>query len=398
MYFVRFISEEKESFQISMGMAGDAIVGCCKQNDPITTGNTYLITEYDKINLIQNMLSKSDTIKVEVLDTKKLRDSIEGFPQFRNDLLPLTKEDIKPTDEKSSFNILLMEGLGINSTDMTMRASAWRSLYRNIMTDDVSVRFSVSSSITFSGNAPILLSCGFSENILFGPIVLHRLMEFDFIINSPKLGSLDFSRKNSYEEQVSAFVDASWSVSKLDNVRFGADMDNEDLYIDSIVNMGVDAKKDTILINAISDTFMSMPAPESIIKLAQSVKSSYNANILVCGIKEDCGEGIININGRVKSLQMLNAIIKRADLVISCDGPAISMAAGGETPSVFLCSGTNASFISGVSEKTAALQVFEPENIQNLNKPTEEEMAKITSGWRELDIDLVQPLIKKVYK
>ena len=201
MYFVRFISEEKESFQISMGMAGDAIVGCCKENDPITTGNTYLITEYDKINLIQNMLSKSDLIKVEVLDTKRLRDSIEGFPQFRNDLLPLTKDDIKPSDEKSSFNILLMEGLGINATDMTMRASAWRSMYRNIMADDVSVRFSVSSSISFSGNAPILLGCGFSENVLFGPIVLHRLMEFDFIVNSPKLGSLDFSRKNSYEEQ-----------------------------------------------------------------------------------------------------------------------------------------------------------------------------------------------------
>lgn len=389
LFFIRFTSTESQVVSLNLGKDIDAEILVVKADDPITTGNVYAITAYD--NFAIRKFAEQHALGVQAIDMQSLL-SVDGFPQFRTQDMPLSADDLKPTEEKSFYQVLVVNGLGICINDILYRGAAWRTLRGKMNEDEIAFNMDFSASMPFVSLSKLLLENGASEKVLFGPILLDTILRYDFVINESALASLKYSHDKPFSEQVSSVVDSKWSIDHISEIRLPELIEDPELLserIDDIFGEG-----GFVLVNGAGDfPFNHIPMDPQIKIVKALLEKGYKVATMGSIIEHD---SVINVNDMATSLGVLDIITKKARAVITSNSPSTALAAKNSTPLVCLTVAAAEGIYLTDSSKQRFITVADTTFFKNINQVEQDDLRLMSEKWETFDESSVMAALLEV--
>lgn len=394
MQFIRFLSDREGVLRLPINGSslGDAEFAIVKEDTPITLANVYFVSEYDMINLQgrRKELIDSGVSSIERIDASKVT-AFNNFPQIINSYSKLDLNELGK-DNDSSQNFLIVDGLGINVLDIIYRSAAWRGLRKALYADDFIVNLDFKASLPFSKYEKLILNNGVSDKVLFGPVSLYSLLEYDYLVTEPLFGSLNFSHSESFMAQVSCPFSGLKGELKVDRLKLDLEPEFPDLIVDKVqeIKTSKGAKK-VALINGVSE-FKHQAMPLDVQKRIAKILSDKGYAVLVMGeLNDGFSTNIANSDVR---LSTLSVFIDSVDLLVTTNNPSFALACGNGTPTVLFSVGSIPGLYETQEMKCVEKPVIEGYEL-NLNKIQDPDIDKINENWSSLTDDALTKLIDK---
>lgn len=390
MLFIRFIANEDKILSLPLSSEQEAEIAAVKEGTPITTGNVYAVSAYD-IYTIQTF-AVSRGVRIEKIDSEILS-QVDNFPQFRNALIPLTEDDLSPTESKAFYKVLVVDGLGICINDMLYRSAAWRALANKMNESEVAFSIDFTASIPFVPLQKLLLANRVSEKVLFGPVLLDTVLRYDFIVNESGLSSLSHSHSMPFTEQVSSIVEDGWKVSELTPISLPELIDDPELFEERINDVVGDAP--FVLLNGAGDFSFNQIPREAQISIVRALRA-HGVNVATMGDLELDDEGVFDVSGMASSLGVLDIITQKASAVVTTNSPTVALATKNATPLLILSIGAEQGVYTTAEGAQKTLIVAEYDFFNNLNQVNPDELKGLVEKWKSLDITAVVESVKRL--
>lgn len=398
MKFAVFTSDNKEVFHVPLPNGQEAGIACCKNGESnIELGKIYGMTEYDLLYL--RPILESNDIQLALIDVRKL--NIQGLPEFRNELIPLSKKDISPTPERPLSRVLVVEGLGINVLDMMYRGAAWRGLYKEIMEQDCVCKLNFSASAPFAKYRNILLNNGVSDRLHFSVMPLPTLLEYDFVIDDGSLGSLSFSHTVPFKEQVSSFVEgfenmtvaplslgpiSTFLNAELDENKAKKEYSKKAKELDKKIHelTGSKGKNRVVLLNGQGE-FKHQIMPIEVQELIVKTLTDREYTVLSMGEVKGAEDVSVMIDGYLD----VSAVVDAVDYVITANNPVLPLAVGNGTRTILLSVGSKMGIYKTQPALLFEIPILDDSILKNMNKISTSQYEEIHDAWMSFDVDKI---------